>query len=271
MTLARLLAVIAATAFAVLVLYRVRHGRWGRAGAGAAIATLLALYGTGVLTGVPDPRSAIEESGEALGAWAYLAVGAMAFFETSAPPVTVVFPGEWGVAYGGLLAREGTISLVPLIAVVWAASLLGDSWAFFLGRRLGRSYLVARGAKVGVTHERLAALDAFFARWGPATVAVGRLVPVVRPFVALTAGASDWPFRRFLPWNVLGTGAFAIGFCLLGYAAYATAERVIEAGSDPLVLGAAGLVIVGLVALLRARARSGAKSVRTATRRTRGW
>ena len=221
--------------------------------AGIAIAALLALYATGVVTEVPNPQSAIEDSGDALGAWAYLVVGAMAFFETSAPPLTVVFPGEWGVAYGGLLAREGAIDLVPLIVVVWAASLLGDSWAFLLGRRLGRSYLVASGAKVGVTHDRLVALDAFFARWGPATVAVGRLVPVVRPFVALTAGASDWPYRRFLPWNVLGTGTFAIAFCLLGYVAYATAERVIQAGSDPLVLGAGAFLVAALVALARAR------------------
>ena len=219
--------------------------------AATALAVVAVLYGTGVVTGVPNPRRAIEESGDALGAWAYLAVAAMAFFETSAPPLTVVFPGEWGVAYGGLLAREGTIDLVPLIVIVWAASLLGDSWAFYLGRRLGRAFLVSSGAKVGVTHDRLVALDAFFARWGPATVAVGRLVPVMRPLVALMAGASDWPYRRFLPWNVVGTGVFAGAFCLLGYAAYATAERVVEAGSDPLVLGAAGLLILGLVVVVR--------------------
>lgn len=64
-------------------------------------------------------------------------MAAMAFFETAAPPFTVVFPGEWGVAYGGLLARQGAIDLVPLIAMVWVTSLLRDGWAFYLGRRLG--------------------------------------------------------------------------------------------------------------------------------------
>lgn len=254
MSLARSLALVGAAALALLALHRVRQGRMLRAGAGGTAAALLALYGTGLVTGVPDPRSAIERSGDALGAWAYLAVAAMAFLETSVPPVTVVFPGEWGVAYGGLLAREGAIDIVPLIAVVWAASLLGDAWAFFLGRRLGRSYLMSHGEKVGMTEDRLAALDAFFSRWGPATVAVGRLVPIVRPFVALVAGASDWPYRRFLPWNIVGTGLFAIGFSLLGYGAYATAEQVVETGSDPLVLGAAaGLSALALLAILRAR------------------
>lgn len=143
----------------------------------------------------------------------------------------MVFPGEWGVAYGGLLAKAGTIDIVPLIAVVWAASLLGDSWAFFLGRRLGRSYLVSQGKKVGVTRERLAALDAFFSRWGAATVAVGRLVPLVRPLMALTAGASDWPYRRFLPWNVVDTGLFAIRAGRRTLNLYLDAERSSSATS----------------------------------------
>lgn len=257
MTLARALALVAATLFALLAVFRVHQGRLRRAAAGTTIAALFAVYGTGLVTGVPNPRSAIEASGDALGAWAYLAVAAMAFFETSAPPLTVIFPGEWGVAYGGLLAREGAIDIVPLIGVVWVASLLGDSWAFFLGRRLGRTYLVSNGARVGVTHERLVALDAFFARWGPATVAIGRLVPVVRPLVALTAGASDWAYRSFLPWNVIGTGLFAVGFCLLGYGAYATAEKVVEVGGHPLFLGVVGgLLTLGLLAVRGARRRS---------------
>lgn len=56
----RALAVFAATAFALLALHRVRQGRLGRAGVGILIAPLLAVYGRGVLTGVPNPRSAIE-------------------------------------------------------------------------------------------------------------------------------------------------------------------------------------------------------------------
>ena len=243
-----------AAGFLVLAIHRVRQRRLLRAALGISVAGTMGLYGAGVLTGVPDPRAAIEQSGASLGDWAYLVVAAMAFLETSAPPLTVVFPGEWGVAYGGLLAREDTIELWPLIALVWAASLVGDGWAFFLGRRLGRSYLISHGERLGVTHERLAALDAFFVRWGPATVAGGRLVPIARPFVALVAGASDWPYRRFLPWNVIGTGLFATAFTLLGYLAYATAERVVDAGSHPLfIAAAAALFTTGVLAALRRR------------------
>ena len=238
-----------------LAAYRLYGRRPLRAAISLTVAALLVLYAAGVVTGVPDPRTEIERSGDALDHWAYLVVAGMAFFETGASPFTVVFPGEWGVAFGGLLARQGAIELVPLVLIVWATSLLGDSWSFYLGRRFGRDYLVRHGTRFGVTHERLAGLDDFFSRWGAATVAVGRLVPIVRPLVPLVAGASGWPYRRFLPWSVLGTGVFAVTYSVLGYAAYATAERVIEVGGDAALIVIP--VVITLVAgglLLRRRA-----------------
>lgn len=249
-------ALVAGVAAGLLALgfIRVRQQRRLRAGLCLAGASILTLYATGVVTGFPDPQRVVEQSADALGAWAYPVVAGMAFFETGLPPFTVIFPGEWGVAFGGLLARRGVIDLIPLIGVVWVASLVGDSWSFYLGRRFGRSYLIRHGLRFGVTHERLDALDAFFARWGAATVALGRLVPFARPFVPLVAGASDWPYRRFLPYDVVGTGVFAIAFTLLGYLAYATAERVVEIGGDAALIGVP-VVLAGVVLAVIIRRR----------------
>ena len=254
MNLAQALVAVVAAGLLVLALARLIQRRWVRAGLGFGAASILALYATGVVTGFPDPQGVIEHSADALGTWAYLVIAGMAFFETGLPPFTVFFPGEWGVAFGGLLARRGEIDLIPLIGVVWAASLVGDSWSFYLGRRFGRTYLVRHGLRFGVTHERLDALDAFFARWGAATVALGRLVPFARPFVPLIAGASDWPYRRFLPYDVVGTGVFAIAYTLLGYLAYATAQRVVEIGGDAALIGVPA-VLAGIAAAIIIRRR----------------
>jgi undecaprenyl-diphosphatase len=248
----QIVAASAGAVFVTLAIYRVHQRRPLRAAISLTVAAFLALFAAEVITGVPDPQGQIERSSDALGRWAYLVVAGMAFFETGAPPFTVVFPGEWGVAFGGLLARRGEIELVPLVLVVWATSLLGDSWSFYLGRRFGRAYLVRHGTRVRVTHERLEALDAFFTRWGSATVAVGRLVPFARPLVPLLAGASGWPYRRFLPWDLVGTGVFAVAFTVLGYAAYATAERVVEIGGDAaLIVVPVALALVALGILVR--------------------
>jgi membrane protein DedA with SNARE-associated domain len=252
---------VAAAGTAILValaVHRMFQRRPLRAALSVAGAGLLFLYAAGVVTGMPDPQAEIERSGDGLGRWAYLVVAGMAFLETGAPPFTVVFPGEWGVAFGGLLARQGVIDLVPLVLVVWATSLLGDSWSFYLGRRFGRGYLVRHGTRFGVTDERLKALDEFYARWGGAAVAVGRLVPFARPFVPLLAGASGWPYRRFLPWDLVGTGVFAVAFTVFGYAAYATAERVVEIGGDAALIGLpVALALATLAILVRRRATAG--------------
>jgi len=255
-TPAQLLAAAVALALALLAVLRLYQRRPLRAALGLTAAGLLALYALELLTALPDLQRAIERSGD-LGGWAYLLVAGMAFFETGAPPFTVVFPGEWGVVFGGLLAREGGVSLAPMILVAWAASLAGDSWSFYLGRRFGRDYLLRHGARVGVTPERLIALDAFFARWGSATVALGRVVPFARPFVPLLAGASAWPYRRFLPWSLAGTGVFALAFTVGGYAAYATAQQLIETGGRA-ALFALPVLAALLFVLLRRRSASGA-------------
>jgi len=172
-------------------------------------------------------------------------MGAMAFLETSIPPVTLVFPGEWAVMLGGAMAGEGQIGIVPLIALVWACSAAGDSVTFGLGRRLGRPFLLARGGRIGVTEPRLAKLDAWLDRYGSAAVCLGRLVPLARPFGPLVAGASRFPYRRFVAWDLLGTLLFSLVFCGLGYVFYRSYDDVAATVSRSAF---AVLLLIGAVA-----------------------
>jgi membrane-associated protein len=176
----------------------------------------------------------------------YAFVALMAFLETGAPPLSLVVPGEWAVLAGGLAANEGRIELLPLIAVTWCASVLGDNAGFFIGRRVGRDFLLRRGHKLGMNRARMDKLDRFFERWGAPAVALGRLVPLVRPCGPFLAGASQLGWRRFFAWDLLGNVAFAVTFALLGYLAYETAHRVSETAGNAALAGAA-VAIVGFL------------------------
>lgn len=226
MSAARIAAAAGSAAFVCLAAHRIRTGRPGRAGLGLLVAGLLALYAADATSALPDGEDAVKDAGDALGAWTYPFMAAMAFLETSIPPVTLVFPGEWGVMLGGAMAGEGQIGIVPLIALVWAFSAAGDSVTFALGRRLGRPFILARGARVGITARRLAMLDAWLDRYGPPAVCLGRLVPLARPFGPLVAGASRFEYRRFVAWNLLGTLLFSLVFCGLGYLFYRSYDEV---------------------------------------------
>jgi len=254
---ARITAACGAVALAALATHRIRAGRGGRAALGLLGATLLTLYAADATAVLPDGEGAVEDAGDTLGGWTYPFMGAMAFLETAIPPVTLVFPGEWAVMLGGAMAGEGQIGIVPLIALVWVCSAAGDSVTFGIGRRLGRPFLLARGGRVGITEPRLAKLDAWLDHYGAPAVCLGRMVPLVRPFGPLVTGASHFPYRRFLAWNLAGTLLFSLVFCGLGYVFYRSYDEVAAALSrSAFALVALGAVAVTAYVLLRRR-RSG--------------
>ncbi len=196
----------------------------------------------------------MTEAGDALGDWTYPFMAAMAFLETSIPPVTLVVPGEWAVMLGGAMAGEGQVEILPLLGLVWLFSAAGDSAAFVLGRRLGRPFVLKHGAPLGMTEQRLARLDDWLDRHGSAAVCLGRLIPLARPLGPFVTGASHFPYRRFLAWNALGTLLFTLLFCGSGYLFYRSYDELAEAlGAAALV--AAGLIVAGGLAYLQLRRR----------------
>ena len=258
MSAARIAAAVGAIALVALATHRIRTGRNGRAALGLLAATLLTLYAADATSALPDGEGAVDDAGDTLGAWTYPFMGVMAFLETSIPPVTLVFPGEWAVMLGGAIAGDGHIDIAPLIALVWVCSAAGDSVTFALGRRLGRPFLLERGGRIGVTERRLAKLDAWLDRYGPPAVCLGRLVPLARPFGPLVTGASHFPYRRFVAWNLLGTLLFSLVFCGLGYIFYRSYDDVAatlsRSGFAFLLLIAAGATIYVLLRRRRSAA-----------------
>jgi membrane protein DedA with SNARE-associated domain/membrane-associated phospholipid phosphatase len=209
------------------------------------LAVGLAVYGSGVLAHV-NVQKGIEDLAGALGKWTYALVGVLAFAETGAF-VGLVAPGEFTILLGGVIAGQGTINIFVLIAIVWACTLSGDTVSFFLGRRLGRSFLQRHGPKVRITPERLAQVDEHFKRHGGSTVLVGRFIGFVRPVAPFVAGASGMQYRRFLPYSVVGTGIWGPGLCVLGFIFYRSFSQVTKiAGRATLIFSAVVAIGVGI-------------------------
>ncbi|MEZ5100803.1 MAG: DedA family protein [Thermoleophilia bacterium] len=194
----------------------------------------------------PDVEELLLDVGPTLGQWTYVLVGGLAFAETAAF-VGLAVPGEITIVLGGFVAGQGVIGLVPLIAIVWAAAVAGDLVSYWLGRRLGRGFLLRHGGALGVTPARLAWAERFFERHGGKTILIGRFIGFFRSFGPFLAGASHMPFRRFLVADVLGAGLWSTAFAVLGYVFWQSFDRAVElAGHGKLVL--AGVVV--LVALV---------------------
>jgi undecaprenyl-diphosphatase len=211
------------------------------------VGTAVAVYASGVLDELPDAKTVIGDIARGLGKWTYLLVGLLAFLETGAF-VGLVAPGETVVIAGGVIAGQGEISLTLLIGIVWACAFLGDTTSFFIGRRLGRGFILRHGPKVKITEARLEQVESFFQRHGGKTILIGRFVGLVRALAPFIAGSSGLSYGRFAPYSVVGTGLWAALFSVLGFIFYASFDRVAHiAGQATFAFGVTVAVIAGAV------------------------
>ena len=235
----------AALVVVALVVLRRRLSRVQVAG-GALLATWFVLRGTGLVE-LPNFEKLAKEVGPTLGAWTYLGVGAMAFLET-AFFVGLVAPGEFSVVLGGFIAAQGVVDVWLLAGIVFLCAAAGDTTSYFLGRKLGRGFLLRRGGDFGITRERLDRVERFFANHGAKTIIVGRFLGLVRALAPFVAGASRVPARRFLPIDYVAAALWAATFVTLGYVFWQSFDTVISvAKNSAFALGA--LIVVAAAAL----------------------
>ena len=224
---------------------------WQAAVAVAALGAVGAVVG-GVVH-LPDAQQAVTDLSDSLGHWTYAFVAGLAFLETGAF-VGLIAPGETAVVLGGVVAARGEVELALLLVIVWAAAALGDLVSYLLGRRLGAGFLRTSGPRrVGVTEERLATVEGFMQRHGPAAVLAGRFIGVVRAVAPFLAGSTGLAPRRFIPWSLIGTLAWSSAFTLVGFIFW----RSFASAADTLTHVAFGLaVLAGIAVAVRTHLRA---------------
>jgi membrane protein DedA with SNARE-associated domain len=127
----------------------------------------------------------------------------------------VPLPSEIILPFSGYLVSTGRFDLW-LVAVAGALGCnLGSTVAYAVGFYGGRPFVERWGRYVLLGRHELLLVDLFFARWGGITVLIGRMLPVVRTFIALPAGIGRMPMIRFQVYTFVGS----LPWCfLLAYA-----------------------------------------------------
>lgn len=157
-----------------------------------------------------DPQAFLTGLGPAV----LIGLGIMVFVESGL--LFPFLPGDSLLFTAGLLSASWVIH-VPVwqvIAVAFVAAVLGDQVGYWLGRRVGRRLFTA-DARILKTR-RLDEAELFFTRYGGPALVLGRFVPVVRTYVPLAAGTTDYHYRRFLLWNLTGALAWTSVVTVLG-------------------------------------------------------
>jgi len=128
----------------------------------------------------------------------------------------IPLPSELIMPFAGYLVFQGTMKLA-LVATAGAigcnvGSLFAYEIGFYGGRRLVEQY----GTWILIGHHELDWADRFFARWGYLAVFLGRLLPVIRTFIALPAGIARMPRVRFHIYTFIGSWPWCFGLAWLG-------------------------------------------------------
>lgn len=148
--------------------------------------------------------------------WIYLILFLIVFCETGLV-VTPFLPGDSLLfALGALAALPASgLNIVFLLVLLCAAAILGDSFNYFTGIRLGsrlygKNYWFLRQAHL---HQA----ELFYARYGGRTIIYARFIPIVRTFAPFVAGMGRMDYKRFLYFNVAGALLWVFFFLLTGY------------------------------------------------------
>ncbi len=198
-----------------------------------------------------DLQTLLDDFSEFLGKWTYVVVGLLAFLETGAF-VGLIAPGETFVILAGAVAGQGTTNIILTVAIVWFSAWAGDTTSFFIGRRLGRDFVLKHGPRVKITRERFESVEGYFAKHGGKTILIGRFIGLIRALAPFVAGSSGMSYRGFVPYSVLGTGLWAAAFSLLGYAFSQSLDKAGQiAGTGALIFGSLVAIIVGSVVISR--------------------
>lgn len=153
-------------------------------------------------------------------------------------------PGQTLLVVGGLLAARGKLDIVAVVAVAWAATVLGNLVGYYLGRRAGRRILL----RIGVRRTRIRRVEGFVHRYGPLIIVVARFIDGLRQFSSIVAGGLKMPWPAFLASLLLGATLWAGG---IGVAAYLF-EEDFQAIADAYLRtgGAYAWVIAGVAVLV---------------------
>ena len=146
-----------------------------------------------------DPTSLLI----AMGPWVLLGVAVIVFIESGV--LFPVLPGDSLIFSAGLLHSQLGINMWVMIGVILLAAFLGSQVGYFLGKKFGRG-LFKDDARFLKT------------KYGGRALVIGRFVPFVRTFVPLVAGIAEYPYRKFVGYNMLGALIWGVGVTWAGAA-----------------------------------------------------
>ena len=139
--------------------------------------------------------------------------------------------------------------LIVLTTVASLASNLGSIPAYYLGAKGGRPMVERYGRFILLNRHDLDLADRFFSRFGSIAVLIGRMLPIVRTFIAFPAGIARMNQVRLHVYTFIGSWpwCFALAYIGMKLGAQWDSNPQFKAVFHKFQLGVEVLLVIGIV------------------------
>ncbi|MEA2683351.1 MAG: hypothetical protein QOK05_1679 [Chloroflexota bacterium] len=240
---------------------RVRGIHIGRRRAAAVAGALLLICGAGVFAllegDIPEAlRDVARPFAYVLRSYGHLAPIPLLYIEESGVPLPL--PGDVFVMYVAHHIPHTPLALGLAWAGLVTAVVLGATNLFWLSRRIGTGLPEHRlGRLLHVTPARVERARAWFGRYGPAALIVGRHIPGFRVPLTVAAGIAGVSYRTFIVSVAISTGTWVAVFLYLGVVFGGRIGHLIELHRRTTFLLVGGFVVLVLLGAGALRLRRG--------------
>ena len=141
----------------------------------------------------------IDEFGAAI----YIMLFLIVYFKTGFVILTFL-PGDSMVFASGTLAAVGDLNIQTLFILFAAATILGDSQNFFIGKQLRKLNSEHRFLKRLTSDKSIGKAEDFLSDYGKVAITASRFVPLMRTSIPFVSGYTGYEYRTFLSYNLIG-------------------------------------------------------------------
>ncbi len=149
------------------------------------------------------------------GVWIYVLLFAIIFIETGFV-VMPFLPGDSLLFVAGALCAVGGMDLYVLMALLTTAAILGDALNYSIGRFIGNKVFSWENSR-WFNRKAFDQAHAFYEKYGPITIVLGRFMPFIRTFAPFVAGVAHMRYPIFAFYNVIGGILWVCSLTALGY------------------------------------------------------
>lgn len=167
------------------------------------------------------------------------------FLEAVFPPI----PSEVILGISGMLVNDKKFNFLLVLITAIMANFCSGSLIWFLGRKLGKDFIIRYGKWVGVEKDEVDKGVELFHKHGYKVVFVSQMIPLIRTLIAFPSGIAKTVYWKFILANSLGA---TIWFTILLWAGTFFGQKYEEIDNfikpfERVVIGAVLLVAIAWI------------------------